>query len=370
MPKVETLCGYELADVRRTLRDAIDKRDYRAAHRWTAELVATPGAVGSLWSSYWLAWAAAQGAGSPSPTIPILLRQSWTTITELVQSHSAELNGKPEFWKTFRNDPAVRALAAEMTVRLLAQARQTPVVWPSKEIILYDVSMMRDAPVPAAVDSPVVREVWQRGDESMELRMMAGRWIDALQKGDIRAALSAVAWTLLPTAQQSLQTPLKVVERGPATLTAKQRASPIWFWLAMGRALIMSRGSTIHRGWNTMHAAIAEAFRLHFARWTAVDRMRILLAWILQLRATYLPQPDSLWSAPATQQHAAEIDLPYKEIAGELADPARVVIQHEKAPTPTMTAKDEKKVQAARMESQLMEADAQIMKMMGLEDEI
>jgi hypothetical protein len=98
--------------------------------------------------------------------------------------------------------------------------------------------------------------------------------------------------------------------------------------------------------------------------------MRILLAWILQVRATYLPQPDSLWSAPATQQHAASIDLPYKEIAGELADPSRVVIQHEKAPTQVLTAKDEKKAQTAQMESRLMEADAQIMKMMGLEDEM
>ncbi len=365
---METLCGYELADVRRTLRDAIDKRDERAAQRWTAELVATPGAVGSLWASYWVAWATAQGAGSASPTNPILLKQSWATATELAHRHS--VSGNSDFWRAFRNDPAVRSLASEMTLRLIAQPRQTPVVWPSKEIVLYDVSTMRDTAPPPAADGPAVMSVWQRDDDSMELRMMAGRWIDAIQRGDLRTALSAVAWTMLPAAQQSLPYPLKIAERGPATLTAKQRASPIWFWLDLGRATLLKRGSTLHRGWNTMHGSIAEAFRLHYGRWTAADRMRVLLAWILQIRASYLPQQDSLWSAPATQQHAAVIDLPYKEIAAELADPSRAVIQHEKAPTPAMTEKDEKKAHAARMESKLLEADAQIMKMMGLEDDM
>jgi hypothetical protein len=364
---VETLCGYELADVRRTLRDAVDKRDGRAAARWTAELVATPGAIGSLWASYWLAWASAQGAGSASPTIPILLRQSWTTATELAHGHS--VSGDPDFWRAFRNDPTVRALAAEMTHRLISQPRQTPVVWPSKEIVLYDVSTMRDTAPPPAADGEAVMAVWQREEDSMELRIMAGRWIDAIQRGDLRTALSAVAWTMLPPAQQSLTYPLKIAERGPAALTAKQRASPIWFWLALGRSVILRRGSSLHRGWNTMHGAITEAFRLHFARWTAVDRMRVLLAWILQIRATYLPQPESLWAAPAVQQHAAVIDLPYKEIAAELSDPSHAVIQHERAPTQATVEKDEKKATAARMESKLLEADAQIMKMMGLTED-
>jgi hypothetical protein len=362
----ETLCGYELADVRRALRDTVDRRDYRASLRWTAELVATPGAVGSLWASYWTSWAHAQGAGSASPTIPILLKQTWDSISSMAHQHSLETGS--DFWRAFRNDPAVRALASEMTMRLLAQPRQTPVVWPTKEITLYDVSMMRDSAPPPEADGPVVMSVWERGDDSMEIRMMAGRWIDAIQRGDLRNALSAVAWSLLPPAQQSLPYPLKIAPRGPGTLTAKQRASPIWFWLALGRSLVLSR-TGLHRGWNTMHAAIAEAFRLNFTRWTAADRMRILLAWILQIYATYTSQPDSLWIAPAVQQRAAEIDLPYKEIAAELADPMAAVIKEEKAPTPAMTAKDEKRAAAARAQAKQADADAQVLKMMGLSED-
>ena len=85
MPDPDTITGYALGDVRRSLRDAIDRGDIRAAARWTAELVATPAAVGSLWASYWVAWAAA--AGGASPTLPILLRQNWEDIRVGAQTH-------------------------------------------------------------------------------------------------------------------------------------------------------------------------------------------------------------------------------------------------------------------------------------------
>ncbi len=365
MPEPDTLCGYGLADVRRSLRDAVERRERRSAMRWTAELVATPGAVGSLWAAYWMAWASAQGAGSVSPTIPILLKQNWATMKEAVHAMGGD-------WVAFRNHADIRGITAEMTVRLLEQPRQTPVVWPSKEITLYDVSTMRDSAPPAAVDSPAVMRAWERDTDAMELRLMAGRWVDAIERGDLRTALSAVAWTLMPMAQQGLAMPLKCEPRGPADLTPKQRGSPLWFWLAVGRSLLTVRTQApthpLHRGWLTMHNAISEAFRVHYKRWTAADRMRMLLAWILQIRATYTTQPETLWAAPAVKLLTAEIDLPFKEIAAELADPEAAVIQHEKAPTTKQKARDEKKATAARMEARMAEADAHIMKMMGLDD--
>ncbi len=359
----DTICGYALADVRRSLRDAIDRRDRRPAQRWTAELVATPGAVGSLWASYWIAWATAQGAGSASPTVPILLKQTWDTMTEAATAMRGD-------WTAFRNHPEIRAITAETTERLIGQSRQTPVVWPTKEITLYDVSTMRDSPAPAAVDARPVLRVWQRDEDAMELRMMAGRWLHAIQQGDLRTALSAVTWTLMPQAQQGLAMPLKCETRGPAELTPKQRSSPLWFWLAVGKAVLTERtqepSQPLHRGWLTMHNAVTSAFRLHYKRWTAVERLRVLLAWILQIRASYLPQPATLWSSPAIALRTTEIDLPYKEVAAELADPSVAVIQYEKAPVPKQIAKDEKKAASARAEAKLAEADAKIMAMMGL----
>ena len=169
-----TICGYELVDVRRSLRDAIDQRNRRAANRWTAELVATPGAVGSLWASYWLAWV--DGA----PTLPILLRQSWATVEAAAQGHGD--------WVAFRNDPDVRAAAAEMTTRLLNQPRPTPVVWPTKEITLYDIGVIHEQTVPAAADSRAVMSVWKRGEDDMEIRILAVAYVF----GDGRYALGTV----------------------------------------------------------------------------------------------------------------------------------------------------------------------------------
>jgi hypothetical protein len=127
-----------------------------------------------------------------------------------------------------------------------------------------------------------------------------------------------------------------------------------------------------------MHSAIAEAFRLHYKRWTAADRMRVLLAWILQLRASFQSQPESLWVAPALSQTAAEIDLPYKEIAAELADPDTAIRAPEKGvgtgsgtASGPKTPADEKKAAAARAEAKMAEAEAAVLAAMGLtEDDV
>jgi hypothetical protein len=359
----DTLCGYALADVRKSLREAIDHRDTRAAKRWTAELVATPGAVGSLWAAYWLAWAAAQGAGSASPTLPILLRQTWSDVVAAANEYVGNPSGGG--WTAFRNDPHVRAAASEMTVRLLSMPRQTPVVWPTKEIILYDVSLMRDTSPPAATDGAVVMSVWSRDDDSMDLRLMAGRFLDALERGDLRVALSAVMWSLLPHSQQSIPLPLRVGDRGPAALPLKVRHSPLWFWLDLGKAFLNSRPN-IHRGWPTFHAAVAEAFKLHYKRWTHGERMRMLLAWILQLRAVLEEQPARLWVADPVNQTLAEVDQPYKEIAAEMANPNAAIVRPEKAVKPE---EDSKKARQAKIEEKMSAADAAVMAALGLTEE-
>ena len=351
--------------MRKSLRDAIDRRERRAAHRWSAELVATPGAVGSLWASYWLAWAVAQGAGLPSPVLPILLKQTWTDIAAAAHGHADAAGGPETGWREFRNDPRVRAICTEMTTRLLGQSRQTPVVWPSKEIVLYDVSTMRESSPPPAADGAVIMRVWQRDEESMELRMMGGRWLAAMEVGELRTALSAVMWTLLPPAQQALPQPLRCADRGPPALPTKVRQSPLWFWLELGKAYLASKGAELHRGWPTLHTAITDAFKLHWKRWTAADRMRVLLAWILQIRASLQrDHPQDLWTSPPLQLAIHEIDLPYKEIAAELANPDNVI--QRAPPTPAQMVADEKKAAAARMEAKMAEADAAVLAAMGL----
>ena len=347
MSSITTICGYALADVRKSLREAIDHRDRRASQRWTAELVATPGAVGSLWASYWLAWASAG-----SPTLAILLKQSWAEIS--AKAHELQ------DWTLFRNDTDVRACAAESTSRLIDQPRQTNAVWPSKDITLYDVGTMRSLSPPVATDGPVVMSVWQRDHDALEHRMMAGRFLTALETGDLRSALSAVYWTMMTPVQQGLPAPLKCADRGPATLPLKARSSPLWFWLDIGRAFLQQRAG--HRGWLTMHSAVADAFRTNYKRWTTVERMRLLLAWILQLRSSLTPQPDSIWAAAPIQQSLEEIDLPYKEVAAELADPNSVITRTKEKP--------KEMSQKSRSEAKMAEADAAIAAAMGLTEDV
>jgi len=296
-----------------------------------------------------MAWAAAQGAGSASPTIPILLKQSWSSIANAAH----DLGGD---WTAFRNEPEIRACVTETTTRLLDQSRQTPVVWPTKEITLYDVANMRSASPPVATDGPAVMSTWQRNGDAMELRMMGGHFLTSLESGDLRGALSAVAWALMPQPQ-----PLKCAERGPTALPAKARASPLWFWLELGAQWFRQRQG-IHRGWPTMHAAITEAFRNNYKRWTATERMRMLLAWTLQLRASLLPQQESLWTAPPVQQQLTDIDLPYKEIAAELANPNTVILK-------TPVGQKKELSQKSRSEAKMAEADAAIMAALGITED-
>ena len=324
-----TICGYELADVRRSLRDAIDQRNRRAAFRWMAELVATPGAVGSLWASYWLAWL-------DTPTLPILLRQSWATIEAAAQAHGD--------WVAFRNDPDVRTAAAEITTRLLDQPRPTPVVWPTKDIVTYDISVIREQTVPAAADSAAVMAVWKRGEDDMEVRILAGRWLTFLETGDTRSALSIIAWTMMPTK-------VKCAARGAAAL-GKARASAIWFWLELGRAIT----NTTHRGWPTMCAAVTHAFQTHWKRWTLTERMRVLLVWVLQLRACFAGTATN-WTALPVHQRTEDIDLPYKEVAAELGGAATA------APGPTSPKKT-----MSKSEAKMAASDAALLAMLGIED--
>lgn len=346
MPETNTICGYVIADVRKSLCDAIDHRDRRAALRWTAELVTTPGAVGSLWAAYWLAWSAFS-----DPTLPILLKQSWSTITDAAHAYAGD-------WTSFRNDPSVRATAAEITIRLLDQPRLSPVIWPSKEIILYDVGNMRTATVPVATDGPVVMTVWRREDDALEYRMMAGQFLTLLESGDLRGAMSAVAWTMT-----NMSPAMKCGARGPTTLPAKARTSPIWFWMDIGRVFFQKR-TGLHRGWVTMQSAITEAFHNNYRRWTAGERMRILLAWILQLRASVLPPSGEMWTVAPIQQSAAAVDLAYKELATELTADIHLQVIATVKPTTKKAKKDDVD---SRTEAKMAEADAAIMASLGID---
>lgn len=342
MPK--TLCGYELTDVRKSLREAIGRRDRRAAHRWTAELVATPGAIASLWAVYWMSL---ETAADGNPTMPILLSQVWLNLSQIAMLATE--------WAAFRNDEKVRRTVAEITTRLLDYPRQPIVTWPSKDVALYDVSTVQSGTSAVAADSQVVLSVWSRNHDSMDLRQLGGHWIEALQRGDLRIALSIIMWSLLPT------TKIQCGTRGPASASvpAGARNSPMWFWFSLGAALL--KNASAHPGWLTMHDDTVEAMTLHYKRWSPTDRLRIFLFWTMQIRAVL---SNSVVSWSITPVNVVDVDLPYKEIAAEMAGGSADTITHEQPEK--VLKKDAEKSKLSRVEEKMKAADDKVLALLGI----
>ena len=336
---VKTICGYDLTDVRKSLREAIGRRDRRAANRWAAELVVTPGAIGSLWSTFWLS---CESGNDGNPTIPILLSQTWSTLVEKAQSSATD-------WAAFRNDEGVRKAVAEMTCRLLDYPRQATVTLPSKDIALYDVSTMLDKVSPATADSQIVLSVWSRNHDAMELRQLAGHWIECLTKGDIRIALSILVWSLLPS------TKIKCGPRGPKALPPTARGSPMWYWFSVGASLL--KASSVHAGWLTFHDITVEAMTDHYKRWSSVDRLRIMLFWTMQIKASLTSKET--WSIKPVEITVGEIDLSYKEIANEILSPPPPI----QKPVVDPESKETKK---NKLDQQMKDADDQVLAMLGI----
>ena len=95
--------------------------------------------------------------------------------------------------------------------------------------------------------------------------------------------------------------------------------------------------------------------------------MKMLLAWVQQIRASFQPQPESIWSAAAVTHTTADIDRPYQEIAAELADPESVIEHIGPAAAPTVA--DQKAESASKVEARMAAADAQIMAALGLTED-
>jgi hypothetical protein len=226
------------------------------------------------------------------------------------------------------------------------------VTWPSKDVTLYDVSTVQSGPAAVAADSHVVLSVWSRNHDSMDLRQLGGHWIEALQRGDLRIALSIIMWSLLPT------TKIQCGSRGPASLPAGARNSPIWFWFSLGAALL--KEAAAHPGWLTMHDDTVEAMTIHYKRWSSTDRLRIILFWTMQIRAV-LANSHVQWSLIPV--NVIDVDLPYKEIAAEMAGGSADTITHEPE---KVLKKDAEKSKQSRVEEKMKAADDKILAMMGI----
>ena len=104
-----------------------------------------------------------------------------------------------------------------------------------------------------------------------------------------------------------------------------------------------------------MCAAVTHAFQTQWKRWTSTERMRVLLVWVLQLRACFAGTATN-WTALPVHQRTEDIDLPYKEVAAELGGAAA-------APAPVSPKKT-----MSKSEAKMAASDAALLAMLGIED--
>ena len=116
-----------------------------------------------------------------------------------------------------------------------------------------------------------------------------------------------------------------------------------------------------------MCAAISHAFETHWKRWTSSERMRVLLAWVLQLRTCFAGTSVE-WSATPVDQRTEEIDLPYKEVAAELAGSDAGIRPPQQLDTQSQSKSKSKSETQSKSEAKMAAADAALAAMLGIDD--
>jgi hypothetical protein len=138
----------------------------------------------------------------------------------------------------------------------------------------------------------------------------------------------------------------------------------MWYWFSLGASLLKSTNA--HPGWLTFHDMTVEAMTDHYRRWSPTERLKILAFWTFNLRAS-LSSKES-WSIQPVTLTTEEIDLPYKEIAAELAGKNSLnqqVTQTQKQ-TQMQTPKDEKASKESKLSQKMKDADDTILAMLGI----
>jgi len=107
-----------------------------------------------------------------------------------------------------------------------------------------------------------------------------------------------------------------------------------------------------------MHDVTVEAMNDQYKRFSSVDRLRIMLFWTMQIKASLTSKET--WSIKPVEISVGEIDLPYKEIVNEILSPTHVPVTKKVADPETKESKKSK------LDQQMKEADDQVLAMLGI----
>ena len=135
----------------------------------------------------------------------------------------------------------------------------------------------------------------------------------------------------------------------------------MWFWFSLGSSFL--KAANAHPGWLTFHDMTVEAMTDHYRRWSPTERLKILAFWTLNLRACL--SSKETWSIKAVPLTTEEIDLPYKEIATELAG-KHSGLNQQVSKAQAQNPKDEKALKELKLSQKMKDADDTVLAMLGV----
>jgi hypothetical protein len=222
-----TRAGYKPQDVTVNLQKALQETGTystgRALH-FAADIVVS----GGLQSLYRLLWDfALTHIGIASPRVFVYLRRR-------IQELDALFKQLPDDVAYSRED--VQTRIGEMILVLREAPRRTIVAWPKVGTETHDESWMRATLLETVTEAAAVRRVWRPEADLPLLRTAGNHLCKAIGEGSTEKALFWMKWLLeeeVLTRKEQKGAALSTLDRGPATLSTRQRRDVSFYILQL-----------------------------------------------------------------------------------------------------------------------------------------
>lgn len=222
-----TLCGYAWGDVSSSLQKAIGVSDMTRAQRWAAELVCSELGLGRLEAILFHSWGLHVGSMLPGWC------RNWLHATKQLRELWSKSGGDI---KAVRNTPIVRQLVCEAVANLVLATKHPLPSLPTPADCFREADAMRARIRSGSTvgDQYVVRRIWTAQADGDDLRTIGNELESAIRTNQHQRTLFWIIWLFTLDTQEGAPT---AKERGPLTVSIKQRKSILWYLIALLREL-------------------------------------------------------------------------------------------------------------------------------------
>jgi hypothetical protein len=219
----ETITGFALAEVQKTLLGSILQGDRTGSQRWTAELICTEKGYPKLLGIYiFLGYRYFLPAG-----------YSWVSHTrQKIRVMEEKWRASGANIKAFRNSIEVRALVAEWSEIWCQQQQKAVAKLPTKKEVFGAAASLKEnlkkTPTPSLHTS--VTSIWKTGYDCDDLRILGNELMWAIQHHQMTRALLYFTWMWELDDERVKGSPaVFLLKRGPTHLPDSGREHIGWF---------------------------------------------------------------------------------------------------------------------------------------------